>query len=84
MTKESCYPIVTVNDITEKVTNSFFQEAELHHFTNTPPWTLMMTDAQVFKEQSLLMTTVLLKTSLTRLYCKNLNFQQKLIRPIFR
>ena len=35
------------------------------------------------KEQSLLMTTVLLKTSLTRLYCKNLNFQQKLIRPIF-
>ena len=56
----------------------------MHHFTNTPPWTLMMTDAQVFKEQSLLMTTVLLKTSLTKLYCKNLNFQQKLIRPIFR
>ena len=26
-----------------------FQEAELHHFTNTPPWTLMMTDAQVVK-----------------------------------
>ena len=21
----------------------------MHHFTNTPPWTLMMTDAQVFK-----------------------------------
>ena len=26
---------------------------------------------------------MLLKTSLTRLHCKNLNFQKKLIRPIF-
>ena len=35
------------------------------------------------KGQPLLMTTALLKTSLTRLYCKNLNLKKKLIRPIF-
>ena len=26
-----------------------FQETGLHHLTRTPPWTLMMTDAQVVK-----------------------------------
>ena len=48
MTKESCYLSVTVNEITAKVTNNF-QETELHHFTTTPPWILMMTDARVVK-----------------------------------
>ena len=67
MTKESCYSIVTVNDITAKVMNQFLGD-RIISFNQNYSWTLMMTDDHFVKRT---VTSNDNSGTVTRLCCKN-------------